>query len=141
MKTRIAEILFGLVVLTGCSVSKAGLAPSATSEAILSLKDGMTYDQILERIGPPLEKRLSSDLSVGGVVYRRGSSVQDPSRGDVVLMYSRPLGLFRAYPMLWVHLKDGKLFYVNAKVYDGAGRDSYVKVSASNPLFWDVFGQ
>jgi SmpA/OmlA family protein len=102
-------LLATTVVAAGC-FSQASIGPQVTVERIRQVKIGMSRSEVERLLGTP-------------------STVQEGSHfhgTDAELMvYSRrvPIWVMR-YPMLWVHLRDGKVDEVYAKqhyVLDSAG--------------------
>lgn len=75
-------------------------------EAIRAIQNGMTEEQVLAIIGPPLD---------------RGPSSHDPE--VTTLVYSKSAYFARWYPMLWIHLRDGRVIDVYGKRYIDWGVD------------------
>ena len=48
---------------------------------------------------------------------------QDPDGDHVILNYSRPTRWVRTYPMLWIHLRSGRVDSIYAKRYLAFGLD------------------
>ncbi len=80
--------------------SRTGLAPGVTRDGIRAVRLGMTREEVEAILGPPM------------------SSERTPYRErGVTLTYSRPVPFARWYPMLWVHLREGRVISVYAKRY------------------------
>lgn len=89
-----------LALLIGCGAASCGtgrdVGTTVTRSRIESIQVGMTQHQVEQLLGHPRSTEQASD-------------------GTVVLSYAkRPPGV-RWYPMLWVHIKDGKTTEVYAK--------------------------
>jgi len=95
---RLSVALGAWVTLSACADAGRDLGAQVTRDAIRSIRVGMTRADVEGILGAPF-------------------SEDQEELGDVVLTYSRrPFGA-RFYPMLWVHLRDGKVGSVYAKRY------------------------
>jgi len=83
-----------------------GVAPGVTAEAIRAMRLEMSEDEVYRIIGPPF---FTYPTSYGS---RR-----------ITLQYTRRVLGARWYPMLWVHLEDGRVVDVYAKKYVRWGTD------------------
>jgi hypothetical protein len=110
-----SKLAAAFLVLVGASACRgaADLAAGVTVDGMLSLRPGMTYAEVVATIGEPLimEAEAHSGSAVGLPPTR------DPTHGKVMLTYSRRMNLLTSYPMLWVHLRYGKVSEVYAKQY------------------------
>ncbi len=88
------------------ATSRTGLAPGVTRDGIRAVRIGMTREEVEAILGPPM------------------SSERTPYRErGVTLTYSRPMSFARWYPMLWIHLLEGRVISVYAKRYILWGMD------------------
>lgn len=95
-----AHILGALSVVAcaGCIGTGRDVGPLVTRANIQAIQLGMDRNEVEALLGSPF-------------------SVETERNGDLLLIYSRrPLGV-RWYPMLSVHLRDGKVAEVYAKRY------------------------
>ena len=101
------------------------LANGVTVEGIRAVRNGMAEEEVLAILGPPLGRR--------------------PSRHHpdlITLTYSKPAYFAKWYPMLWVHLRDGKVLEVYAKRYIDWGTDDVAVYGTGNGQWeTDLFEQ
>jgi hypothetical protein len=88
-------------------LGRAGLAPGVTRDGIRAVRAGMTREEIEAILGPPVSAAPTGYYHEGGVT----------------LTYARPVPFARWYPMLWVHLHEGRVISVYAKRYIAWGMD------------------
>lgn len=136
-------IMLGIVLASGCTGNyTGGLAPGVSVERVLALKVGMSYEQVVAVLGPPVEVKR---VAAGSELER----LPNGSRESVVLSYGRPVIWAASYPLLWVRLDDNRLESVYAKqgFFGGTGDDGlylYDKtgvVKGDNLEFRQVFGR
>lgn len=121
-------ILCIFIIAIGWRVTHGGsrLAEGVTVEAIRAVKNGMTEEEVVVILGYPVE---------------RAPSVNYPDA--IMLTYSKPAYFANWYPMLWVHLRNGKVFEVYAKRYINWGTDDVGIYGTGNDRQWetDLFEQ
>lgn len=128
-------VLVIFVAVTGLMASKqmvlskngsSRLAEGVTIEAIRAVESGMTEEEVIAILGGP----------VG-----RAPSVNHPDA--ITLTYSKPAYFAKWYPMLWVHLRNDRVFEVYAKRYIAWGSDEVGVYGAENEPQWetDLFEQ
>jgi hypothetical protein len=108
----------GLVALTTCRDGEA-IAPGVTRDAIRSIRVGMTEAEVARILGVPLETGC------------------DQARDTKTLQYTRRVRGVRRYPMLWVHLKGGRVTEVYAKRYIWWGTDDEGVYGLSDQGQWE----
>jgi hypothetical protein len=116
--------LFAIVIaaamtgLTACG--GADLAPHVTIDGILALRPGMSYEEVVSKIGEPFEmtRELPEHEENGVMVIGREVPILETNEGHVVLIYFRRIKWATHYPMLWVHLRDGHVDEIYAKRHD-----------------------
>ena len=96
-----AALLTITLVSNGCRTffGDARLSSQVTVESIQQIELGMTQKQAIDLLGAPLDTR------------------RDVDRNRFTLQFSKPVPGARWYPMLWVHLEDGRVIEVYAKRY------------------------
>lgn len=97
------------------------LSPGVTVDAIRAIQIGMTEEEVYSILGQP---------------FHRGPASFDPA--VLTLTYSKPVFLARWYPMLWVHLRDGRVIEVYAKRYIGWGTDDVVVYWLGEDGYWEA---
>jgi hypothetical protein len=93
------------MLLAACATKTDGLPHGVTRAGIRSIAIGMTEGQVVSILGRPL--KISTDAA---------PAVR-------TLWYGEPPSREYAYPMLWVHLKNGRVWQVYAKKYVLWGTD------------------
>lgn len=113
--------LIGLLGLAALIMSRRGeaLAPCVTAQRVRSVRVGMPEREVLRLLGEPFRSRF------------------DPTLGRTSLEYARAPRFARSYPMLWVHLKDGKVAEVYAKKYVWWGLDDEGIYGATDDGAWE----
>ena len=103
----IAAAMASVIGLVALATGRGGeaVASGVTRDAIRSIRVGMTEGELVRILGEPL----SSDFDAG--------------RGVRTLNYARAVPGARWYPMLWVHLREGRVSEVYAKKYVWWGKD------------------
>lgn len=102
-----------------CGDPGGGVARSVTTAGIRSVQLGMTQADVTIILGRPLAVKV------------------DQARGVTTLEYSRPVRTSRSYPMLWIHLKDGRVREVYAKRYINWGLDDEGAYGLSDGGRWE----
>ena len=95
---------------------QSNLPPQVTVQNIRRIELGMTRQQVEEILGHPISVESKPPAFYG--------------RGAEVLIYFRRLSLPFSYPMLWVHLRDGKVEEVYAKRHNLVDSDGVYGLSA-----------
>ncbi len=115
-------ILCILIIAIGWRVTHGGsrLAEGVTVEAIRAVQNGMTEGEVVAILGEPLE---------------RAPSVNYPDA--ITLTYSKPAYFAKWYPMLWIHLRNGRVFDVHAKRYIDWGIDDVGVYGTGNDRQWE----
>jgi hypothetical protein len=113
-----AAVLAATMSLAGCG--GADLASHVTVDGILALRRGMSYEQVVSKIGEPfeMERELPPHQENGLTVVGRQVPTVQTGEGHVVLIYFRRMRWVTRYPMLWVHLRDGHVNEIYAKRHD-----------------------
>jgi len=97
MKPRRMPVLVALLVMVaGCSSRRGELAPGVTKEGLKALRPGMSREEVVGLLGPPLDEK-SSPYTAGLDYARKGSgmivmAVIHSQRG-LVLAVVQDLGL------------------------------------------------
>jgi hypothetical protein len=101
------------------------LSTGVTAERVLQLRPGMTYAEVVNIVGEPfeMERELPPHKEGSVTVVGRKEPTYDPNGSHVTLTYSRRVGGVWSYPMLWVHLRAGRVDEVYAKRYFMFGVD------------------
>ena len=94
-----ALVAFGVV--TGACFSQATIGPQVTVENIRQVKIGMSRSEVEDLLGSALAVEQEDPKFYGA--------------GAELMVYSSRLPMPMEYPMLWVHLRDGKVEQVYAK--------------------------
>lgn len=130
-RLRIVISLFMLcifIIAIGWRVTHGGsrLAEGVTVEAIRAVQNGMSEEEVITILGEP-------------VAYTRPVHYPD----TITLTYSKPAYFARWYPMLWVHLRNGKVVEVYAKRYIDWGSDDVGVYGIGDDHRWetDLFEQ
>lgn len=98
------------------------LADGVSVESIRAVHPGMTEDEVVTVLGPPTDRGPADHPDL------------------TTLTYSRPAYFAKWYPMLWVHLRDGKVDHVYAKRYVDWGTDDLaVYISADHRWESELF--
>ena len=98
LRGRYLLALAASIAILGCVGTRHDLGRAVTRDKIRAVRIGMTRGQVEQLLGQPFDE-----------------AQEEP--GHVVLTYSRrPFGA-RFYPMLWVHIRNGKVDEVYAKRY------------------------
>lgn len=111
------------LISIGWRVTHGGsrLAEGVTVEAIRAVQNGMTEEQVVAILGGPVE---------------RAPSVNYPDA--ITLTYSKPAYFAKWYPMLWIHLRNGRVSDVYAKRYIDWGIDDVGVYGAGNDRQWET---
>ena len=91
-------VLVTLYILPACTGTGRDLGPQVTRDHVRAVRVGMTRTETETLLGAPFKE-----------------DIVEP--GHVELTYSRPPFGSRYHPMLWVHLRNGKVAEVYAKRY------------------------
>ena len=91
-----------VTVLSGCGSAARMASDHVDASRIRQIRMNMSADDVTAILGQP--------FSIEPVPYRPGG---------VVMNYSRRVPYSWSYPMLWVHLTDGRVVEVYAKLYEG----------------------
>ena len=96
-----------------------------TADRVLQLRPDMTYAEVVQVIGEPLamERELPEHKEGSTIVVGREEPPNDPNGNHVTLTYSRPVRGVWSYPMLWIHLRSGRVDEIYAKRYFMFGAD------------------
>lgn len=108
-----------MLLSISCSEPGGGVAHGVTRGGIRSVQLGMTEDDVMRFLGRPLAVKA------------------DRARGVTTLEYSRPVRTSQSYPMLWIHLKDGRVKEVYAKRYLNWGLDDEGAYVLSDAGRWE----
>jgi outer membrane protein assembly factor BamE (lipoprotein component of BamABCDE complex) len=111
--------LVGLLALTTWGGGEA-IASGVTRDAIRSVRVGMAEDEVVRILGEPL------------------STTVDQAHDVKTLEYTLPMRRARWYPMLWVHLKGGRVNEVYAKKYVWWGLDDEGVYGLSDKGQWEA---
>jgi hypothetical protein len=117
-----AVVLLVIVSNSACG-RDTDLAPDVTADGILALHPGMTYRDLVATIGQPFSMEVELPVHKKGSVMVSGemAPTKDPAVGHVELTYSRRVSVLTTYPMLWVHLRLGRVTSIYAKRYFALG--------------------
>lgn len=117
-----AALALGSATLAANVLSGGGeaMAPGVTRTGIRSVQLGMTEEEVVKVLGKSLGARLNE------------------IRGVKTLEYSRPVRRAWWYPMLWVHLKGGRVNEVYAKRYVWWGIDHEGAYGLSDDGRWEA---
>jgi SmpA / OmlA family len=92
------------IVYVGLTWSgESELTPKVNVRAIRQIRIGMSQAEVEAILGEPFSTEKKDEYYYGTNAY--------------VMRYSKPVQLARWFPMLWVHLKNGKVEEVYAKRY------------------------
>ena len=118
-----AVLILSMIVFVGWQVTHEGnrLAEGVTVEAIRAVKNGMTEEEVVAILGVPFE---------------RAPSVNHLD--TITLTYSKPAYFAQWYPMLWVHLRNDRVFEVYAKRYIVWGSDDVGIYGAGIEPQWET---
>jgi len=113
-----------------CAERVSSLAPLVTRDGIRAIKVGMTREEVEAILGTP-------------ITFSKEYADSDSDRWHL-MTYSRTAFGGMWYPMLWVHLEDGRVSSVYAKAYasDMSERGLYCHSESENwetPEFQRMF--
>ncbi len=116
-------LLVGVLIFVSWRVTHGSsrLAEGVTVEAIRIVQSGMTEEEVVAILGEPLE---------------RAPLVNYPDA--ITLTYSKPAYFAKWYPMLWIHLRNGRVFDVYAKRYIDWGIDDVGVYGTGNDRQWET---
>jgi hypothetical protein len=109
-----------LGVLAACRDDHA-VAPGVTARAIRTLRIGMTEAEVVETLGAPLSVKADQNGSLKTLEFTRAVRA-------------------RSFPMLWVHLTNGRVTEVYAKKYVWWGFDDEGLYGLSSSGHWESPG-
>ena len=114
-----------VVMLTvfACACSQGRIGDRVTIDTIVAVQPGMSYAQVVGAMGVPFQMESELPPHVEHGVRMQGEMVptSDPGGAHVLLTYSEPGGWLATYPMVWVHLRDGKVSEIYVKRYPAGG--------------------
>ena len=90
------------LILSGCGSAARLASDHVDASRIRQIRIAMTESDVAAILGQP--------FSIEPVPYRPGGTVMN---------YARRAPYAWSYPMLWVHLADGRVVEVYAKLYEG----------------------
>ena len=116
-----SAVVIALIVASSGSACRRAtdVASGVTVDGIRSLRPGMTYAEVVKAIGDPFNMEVELPVHKEGTVMVSGRmvSTREPNDGHVLLTYSRRMNVLTTYPMLWVHLRSGRVSEIYAKRY------------------------
>jgi SmpA/OmlA family protein len=127
---KIIEIAALVATVTACAERGSSLGPLVTRDGIRAIKVGMTRREVEAVFGPP-------------VTFSKQFEDSQSDRWHL-MTYSRAVFRAKQYPMLWIHLEDGRVRSVYAKAYawNMNGRPLYCHSKSENwefPEFEEMF--
>lgn len=111
-----------LEILTSGCFSQATIGPQVTVETIRHVQVGMSRSEVERLLGSPVAVERRDEKFYGA--------------GAETMIYFRRLPVPMQYPMLWVHLRDGKVEEVYAKRQHMF--DSWGVYGLSNSRQWET---
>jgi hypothetical protein len=112
---RAVTTLLLLVMTAGC-FTQSNIPSGVTGENIRRVELAMTRAEVEGILGPPVE------------VERREAKDYGPDAETLIYFHRLPIP--RHYPMLWVHLANGRVVEVYAKRHNTAESDGMYGLSA-----------
>lgn len=132
MRSKVIALLTAGLLVVGCVGTGADMGPLVTRDRVRAIKVGMTQPEVRDILGEP--------ISVDSLVWQNDETVR--------LTYTRHTLTARFHPMLWVHLRDGRVREVYAKRYGSWILDDDIGIYVLNaerrwesPVFERVFPQ
>jgi hypothetical protein len=108
---------FLILLLTSCGAR--ALAPGVSCSSIRSIRLGMTDAEVVSILGEPIAREPGYPAGV------------------TTLVYSRPVRGARWYPMVWVHLRNGRVLAAYVKKYLFWGADSVGVYGLAEGQSWE----
>ena len=124
----VAALAMLLVDCIACTEIGSSLGPEVTPQAVRSIRVGMTRPQVEGILGPPT----AFSKEHGETVFSKDA----PDRWDL-MTYQGYKFRARWYPVLWVHLEDGRVVSVYAKRYGFWLDDDWGIYSQSASEHWE----
>jgi hypothetical protein len=110
-----------VVMLTLCAYacSRGRVGDRVRIDEIVAVEPGMNYAQVVGRMGVPfqMESELPEHVERGVRIVGEMVPTSDPNGAHVLLTYSESGGWLTGYPMVWVHLINGRVDEVYVKWY------------------------